>query len=274
MLLITFIACKGGNVPERNILTDPTRHVSESAWEKLSQKKIYFGHQSVGSNIIDGIRDVMKENPWIHLNIVESSDAGAFSTPVFAHSTVGQNTDPASKCDDFSRFMQKGIGDKADFALLKFCYVDITENTDVQKVFDTYKRSLDQLKEMYPRTKFIHVTVPLTSKQTGLKPFAKNLVKKILGRPVRSYKDNIRRNEFNELLIGEYAGREPIFDLAAVESTYPDGTREKMTIEGKAFYSLVPEYTYDGGHLNEVGRKIAAQHLLALLAQLSESSDR
>jgi len=34
--------------------------------EKLSQKKIYFGHQSVGFNIIDGIKDIMKENPQIN----------------------------------------------------------------------------------------------------------------------------------------------------------------------------------------------------------------
>ena len=31
-------------------------------WEKLAQKKIYFGHQSVGFNIMEGIKDVMKEH--------------------------------------------------------------------------------------------------------------------------------------------------------------------------------------------------------------------
>ncbi len=37
--------------------------VPAETWQKLSQKKIYFGHQSVGNNIIDGIKDIMKENP-------------------------------------------------------------------------------------------------------------------------------------------------------------------------------------------------------------------
>ena len=36
--------------------------VSKKNWDWLSNKKIYFGHQSVGFNIIDGIKDIMSEN--------------------------------------------------------------------------------------------------------------------------------------------------------------------------------------------------------------------
>jgi hypothetical protein len=54
-----------------------------------------------------------------------------------------------------------------------------------------------------------------------------------------------------------------------VESTYPDGRRETCAHKGKTCYSLVPEYTYDGGHLNETGRKKAAEQLLILLAKLN-----
>ena len=53
-----------------------------------------------------------------------------------------------------------------------------------------------------------------------------------------------------------------------LESTFSDGTRATFTKDGKTHYSLVPEYTYDSGHLNETGRKKAAEQLLILLASL------
>ena len=79
-----------------------------------------------------------------------------------------------------------------------------------------------------------------------------------MGKPVYN---NINRNQFNEILRKEYEGKAPIFDLAKIESTYPDG---------KTSYSMVPDYTYDGGHLNETGRKKAAEQLLVLLANISK----
>ncbi len=246
------------------------KNIPESKLQKLSNKKIYFGHQSVGYNIVDGLKDIMKENPGIKLNIVDTNDPEMFKMPVFAHSAVGQNTKPDSKVDDFAKLMEQGIGNKADMAFLKFCYVDADEKTDVQKVFDYYKSRLAQLKGKYPDTTFIHFTMPLVSKQSGIKIWTKNLIKKIIGRPVRDYNINIKRNQFNDMLKKEYEGKEPIFDLARIESTLSDGRQLTLTKDGVAFYSMATEYTYDGGHLNEKGRKIAAQELLLFLANLSE----
>ena len=84
-----------------------------------------------------------------------------------------------------------------------------------------------------------------------------------------NYEDNIKRNQFNELIKKEYEEKEPFFDLAKIESSYPSGERASFTKDGKVYYSLVPEYTYDSGHLNEKGRKIVAEQLLIILASLS-----
>ncbi|MBW2608023.1 MAG: hypothetical protein JRD05_10355 [Deltaproteobacteria bacterium] len=71
------------------------------------------------------------------------------------------------------------------------------------------------------------------------------------------------------MLRKEYDGKEPVFDIAKIESTFPNGTRCSFTKDGKTYYSMVPEYTYDSGHLNETGRKKVAEQLLILLAQLN-----
>ena len=257
---------------EETIKFPSIKDVPASAWEKLAQKKIYFGHHSVGHNIINGIKDLMKENPKIKLNIVETADQSNFKLGLFAHSGVGKNTDPKSKIDEFAKFINKGIGKKADIAFFKFCYVDVRTGTEVRNVFNDYKNIMSKLMNAYPDTKFIHVTVPLTTEPTvlqGLIRSAKNVIKKIIGRSVYDPHDNQKRSLFNEMLIQEYHGKAPIFDLAKIESTFLNGTRCSFTKDGKTYYSMAPEYTNDGGHLNETGRKKVAEQLLILLANLN-----
>jgi hypothetical protein len=270
---LLFSACNGGDMPEKTISFTALKDVPVSSWEKLAQKNIFFGHQSVGFNIIDGIKDLMRDSPQIKLDIVEFEKPSDLNAPVFCHAWVGNNMDPQSKIDSFANIVENGIGNKVDIAFFKLCFVDITDGRDVDNIFFEYKKAMSRLAKEYPKTRFIHVTIPLTWKPVGVKGWIrkiKDLVKKIIGRPVFDYYDNIPRNQFNDLLRKEYDGKEPMFDLAKVESTFPDGKRASFTKEGKAYYTLVPDYTYDGGHLNELGRQIAAEQLLVLLANLSE----
>ena len=241
------------------------KNVPEAGWKNLAGKKIYFGHMSVGNNIVEGVQDLTKENPPIRLNIVETNNPSNFDRPLFAHSSIGKNEDPASKIDAFVQYMDSGLGSIADIAFFKFCYIDILSATDADEVFNQYKNAMEMLKKKYPKLTFVHVTAPLRLVQTGvLVP-----IKKIIGRPVGGYADNIKRSRFNELLRQEYNGKEPVFDLARIESTYPDGRRFEFDSGGKAYESLVADYTSDGGHLNEYGRKIVAAQLLVFLANLS-----
>ena len=67
-----------------------------------------------------------------------------------------------------------------------------------------------------------------------------------------------------------YGSINRLFDLATIESTRPDGTRSGFEKDGKTYYSLVPEYTYVSGHLNEAGRRVVAKRLLLFLANLNK----
>jgi len=247
---------------ESKIIPANLKMVSEINWKNLSEKRIYFGHQSVGFNIVDGIKDVMKEHQSIRLNIVETNNSSDFNAPIFAHSRVGINSDIKSKCQAFIDIVENGVGDRSNIAFFKFCFLDVTEGMDVEKMFGEYKRTMSLLKQKYPRTVFVHVTVPLTTVQTGVKVW----IKKLIGKSVLGYDDNIKRNQFNERLKEEYQGKEAIFDLAVFESTLPDGRQALFTSGGKTYFSLAREYTNDGGHLNPLGRKMIAEQLLIFLA--------
>jgi hypothetical protein len=240
--------------------------VSAQTWKKLSGEKIYFGHQSVGANILEGVHDVMKDNPQIELNVVETTDPIAFNKPAFGHSRVGKNTDPQSKCRAFSDVLNQGVGSNVDIALLKFCYVDVTTNTDVDTVFEEYKNTITNLKQKFPHLVFIHLTLPLTTIETGIKAS----IKKIIGMKLDGYDENIKREDLNTQLRTEYGKKEPLLDIAQLESTYPDGTRSTFSVGGRIYSSMVPEYTDDGGHLNAKGRRIVAEQLLVVLANQAQ----
>jgi len=82
------------------------------------------------------------------------------------------------------------------------------------------------------------------------------------------YADNIKRNEFNDLIRQEYGDSRRLFDIARAESTYLDGNRETFEKDGERYEALVPIFTNDGGHLNEMGRKVVAAHMLRVIADI------
>ena len=82
--------------------------------------------------------------------------------------------------------------------------------------------------------------------------------------------ENAKREEFNQLLRNRYAGEEPVFDLARLESTGPDGQRELHDWNGRRIPAVLPAYTNDGGHLTPDARVRFARELIALLASLPE----
>lgn len=241
--------------------------IPESVWVILSTKKLYFGHQSVGNNILDGVRKIMAENRRIKLNIVETDDPGKFDRAIWAHSLIGENGDPASKLKAFKANIQKGIGNKADIVFFKFCFWDIRSHTDINKVFNDYKTTLDKMKKEFPHLKFIHFTVPLIEYPDGWVVRARRM----LGMPVGFDEDNIKRNELNKLILENYSGKEPVVDIALLESTLPDGKRVFFLKGGRSYPYLASVYTSDGGHLNEEGRRRVAEQVLIVLARIAET---
>lgn len=236
--------------------------LSEQQIARLQTKKIFFGHQSVGADVVQGIRDLMNDDHRLRLNLVTSAEPQSTPSPAFIESLIGENRNPQSKDAAFAAILAKGMGSQGGIAMYKYCYVDIGLDTDVQQLFDRYRREISQLKAMYPLLVIVHVTVPLTTDDAGMKTWVKTMI----GRPT-SRDINLKRNRFNALL-REYYSTEPIFDLAQVESTYPNGSRSYVVSRGQKIYTLVPEFTTDGGHLNQGGRRAAAQQLLQVLAGL------
>lgn len=234
---------------------------------KVSRLRIFFGHQSVGGNILDGVAQLSREVPQAKLEVVEGSSPQVLSKPAFLQAAIGQNAQPQTKIAQFRQVMEGGLGNLAQVAFYKFCYLDIGVDTDVEALFAQYRRSHEELKGKFPGTTFVHVTAPLTVVEGG----AKGALKRLLGKTVKSAAANAKRHRFNELMRQAYQGKEPLFDLARIEATSEDGQTFSVTHEGKALPALISAYTDDGSHLNARGGRWVARHLIAFLASLPSS---
>lgn len=217
----------------------------------LPELRIFFGHQSVGRDLLTGIAAVA---PGLRIVPI---DGVAVEGGVLIETSVGQNQHPETKDRAFLDALSRT--GPLDLALYKYCYIDVDPQTDPDRLFDAYARTLDEARARGVRT--VPVTLPLTT----VEPNWKRWIKGALGRPTQAGL-NARRMRFNERLRAHFA-EQPIVDLARMESTREDGSRCLMQLNHEPVEYLEPGFTYDGAHLNERGRRhVAAAFVLALRA--------
>jgi hypothetical protein len=229
--------------------------------EAVASRSILFGHMSVGMDLLDGVQKLAARE-GVALRVVDVSGSPSTAPSTLSHLFLGNNGDAPAKLDAFSRALASLASPSPDIALVKFCYVDFATGTDAHALFSRYQATIEGLRSRHPKTTFVHVTAPLSAVQGGPKAWAKRL----LGKTPYGFVENARREEFNVLVRRAYAGRDPLFDLARVESTLPDGGRATVEWNGQALPVLAAAWTDDGGHLNENGRLRAARELAAVLA--------
>jgi hypothetical protein len=230
--------------------------------EKVAGRAIFFGHQSVGGNVLDGVKALAAQE-GVALRLAEVADAGAVGPGTFGHAFIPENGKPELKLEGLERALGPGPAG-VEVAFLKLCFVDVEGKTDARALFERYRTTLATLQARHPRTTFVHLTVPLTTVQGGWKA----VVKGLLGRAPYGFEENVRREEYNALLRAAYQGKEPLFDVARLESTAPDGRPVTSTVKGRTVPSMHPAYTDDGGHLAGEGRRVVARALLRFLAEL------
>jgi lysophospholipase L1-like esterase len=230
--------------------------------EALSKARILMGHQSVGRNVIAGLQELATELS-VPLRIVVIDGVPPDLEPGVFHSEIGENGDPEGKCEVFSQLLTRPDRPVYDLAMMKFCYADLRNGTplSVEQMLERYTRLVESLKTQRPDVRLVHITLPLKAEPPG----RTTTVKRFVGMSTEADADNSLRNSFNAGLQERVAG-EPLFDLAAVESTRPDGSRAAFVQDGQIKYMLAREYTEDGGHLNQLGRRRAAIEFVRTLA--------
>ncbi len=241
---------------------NPTAPALHTALQRVSKMRILFGHQSVGGNLIEGIRQLAGRDR-VPVNIAETTTLGAVPPGTLGHLRIGKNGDPEGKFKAFAQAVNLSP-QGASVSLMKLCYVDFNPVTDAKALFAQYQTTIRGIQSQNPGLTVVHVTAPLTVVQAGPKAW----IKRLLGEAPWGMRENQRREEYNTLMRHAYKEREPIFDLALIESTAPDGLQRATEWDGMKVAQLFPGYTDDGSHLNATGQIVAATQLIQFLAQI------
>ncbi|HSN11101.1 MAG TPA: hypothetical protein VLS51_03190 [Propionibacteriaceae bacterium] len=225
--------------------------------------RIFFGHQSVGANIIAGLESTYAgSSDSTLLTVVETREPAAGESGIFAHAPVGANGDPYRKLADFTAILDGPVGSRVDVALLKLCYADVVAGTDVEALFAAYESMLADLAIRHPDVRFLAATVPLTTDRSW-----KSTLKSWLGDDDRTGPaDNVARARYNALVRARFAATGDLYDIAAVEATLPESPMERRS--GAATYHVLnADLAADAGHLNDLGSRLAAAELIRLVAR-------
>lgn len=218
---------------------------SKSGFDVPSNMTMFFGHQSVGYNLIAGFQEVYPDVP-VYEKLPESDKPGLY------HLFIGENEKPKQKMDEFAEHV-KLLPEKGNMiAFMKLCYLDVDQYTDVEDLFGHYKSVVDIIKAERPDINLIHYTVPIVVRDS----WPKRLIKGLFGRDAWGVLDNLQRYNYNELIRDEYGTM--VFDIAALESTTPDGAMLTAKDKGTEYQVLFSGYSSDGSHLNSHGSKYIA----------------
>ena len=205
--------------------------ITQDKWDMLASKRMYFGHQSVGFNIIAGVNDILERNSFINLDIKDLDKVEDLSKPFLAHSAVGRNRFPDEKVSAFSEVMLSDFGGHVDVAFLKFCYVDAKEGANVEQMLAVYDRGIEEIRKARPNVVIVHFTIPIRAIPNGFVDRTKRrfgvgvLHKKAMG--------NIVKRDFNSLLLAKYGDKDLVFDIAKIESTAQNGESCTFRYKGR-----------------------------------------
>lgn len=261
LVVMTMLVMPGCNQSKQGEVSMATTQISMPEWQALKQKRVVFGHQSVGENILAGIERVAAQDD-IKIDIHEQRSAS--DGKGIRHFFIGKNGDPISKIRDFAASIDAGAAQGGDIALMKLCYADFNADTDARQVAKEYIANLESLAQRHPDISFVAVTAPLTVVQTGPKAW----IKQLIGKQPSGYLDNVKRTEFNTLLREQYGSTGRLFDLAKAE-TESTGKYCRADVNGQTVEELCPELTNDGGHLNERGQELVAGNFLSFVSSLA-----
>jgi hypothetical protein len=208
----------------------------------LLKMRIFFGHNSVGDDMLNGLKTAQPK-----LRIVRSNETSALGQAGFAHFSTDNNGKPLQKIEVFEKWLQAGLGKNAQLAFNKFCYMDFGAQTNVPEIFKAYQASISRLEAAFPGLKLLHITIPLKG--------------------TWDIHGNQKREQFNQLLRKTYGAK--VFDLAKIQSTRQNGGVERTQ---KGDPALVKAYSDDDGHLNRLGQERVTAAFVPFLLQHGAAS--
>lgn len=225
----------------------------QSTLDAIGQQRWLFTHASVGGNMISGMEALhVADATRYRLTTSSVGEDGSAADAPPASTAAGiiydcnrGNPGGAEKVAFLDASVRSsGWHDPAVTAVMnKMCYIDQDANAT------TYLNSMAALEAAYPGTKFVYMTMPLTTATDA---------------------DNALRNQYNSA-VREYcsANGKLLFDIADIEAWCPLNNQFTFNSGGQTYQRMYSGYSSDGGHLNSTGSQRVAMGWYAVAAELA-----
>lgn len=230
--------------------------IPQSYLDLAAQKNVVFDHHSIGGNIMTGMGTLESQNPGRYSFVSQFAPPGSWFTT--HHGTGinigeyqdGDNSYPQTKIDGFDSTIRNGIGNVANIAFMKFCFLDIYDDAaNGLSTWNSYRAMMADLITTYPNTRFVWVTDPL---EQALSSAYINREKSLFNNALRQYVQ---------------ANGGILFDLADIESHDPNGN---LITDSQGYEALYSGYAQNQDHhLNSAGQQRTASALWWVFARLS-----
>lgn len=218
---------------------DAVAGLPQAVMDAIGGQRWLFTHASVGGNMINGLQALHAADPMRYQLLVTSvayndtfqsaNPPGVTTGGTVYHCSRG-NPGWSNKLTIFDNTVRVAGWHFAsvDIVLDKFCYID--EGASAEDYLDV----MADLEADYPETRFVYVTMPLTTGEDW---------------------DNLLRGEYNET-VRQFcvSTNRLLFDIADIESHDPNGNACTFAYDGQTYQKLYSGYTNDGGHLNTLGQ--------------------
>lgn len=237
--------------------------------QTVSGKRIWLAHQSVGNYIMHAFQDdnrrgltyIFNQNPSGGVsNVRAPSSIADIPAGTWADTWNGTNQYPWGKLDAFNTAVRTTFAGQLDYALFKFCWVDIFDSSEgnsptteagVDSLWSSYQSTMDALETSYPG-RVVYFTVPLTPR-------------------ISSGGDggNYLRERMSAYIRTKYGPTGRVFDIADYESRNESGTLLLNPDDGYR-YLYASWDQGDGGHPSDAGVEMLAAKLLSFMSYLAQ----
>jgi len=234
-----------------------------AAARRLAGIRVLFAHQSVGGNVLHGV-EALAQELQIPIRIVDFKGLPRDRGPGIFHFRVGENGKPETKVDAFVELLTRSERPLFDVAVLKFCYVDldVTDAGRAKSLFKYFANAHQKLQLTRPDVRQVPATMPLMAEINTWK----TPIRRLIGMGAYGDAENIVRNVYNAEVRTTFRGTS-IFDIANAESMEGGPGRQSGFMQnGQFMQTLSPLNTGDGGHLNELGSRLAAAEFIRAAA--------
>jgi hypothetical protein len=212
---------------------------SQGLMDLAGMQKWFFNHASVGGNMVEGMNSLHSANPtryrlatsYVAYGSGQANPAPGSTTYGTIYECNRGNPGWSSKITIFANSVNNaGWHDTAiDLAMDKMCYIDQDADSAA------YLASMAALEAAHPATKFVYITMPLTTDSDS---------------------SNVLRNQYNQAVRAYCAANgKLLFDIADMEAYDPSGVRQTFSYGGQIYEKLYSGYSSDGGHLNSTGEE-------------------